>query len=246
MVQIPSGLVITSDWLREQNISAKLAWWYVHSNWLEKIDDKVYKKYGDNVTWVGAVSALQTQLHVPIHIGGKTALQLLGQAHFIPMQGIKKVTLFTEQKSHVPQWILSKNMWHVEFKIHQPSFFQNTIDISIVKRPIEGTNIYLSSPELAILEILYLVPSEEAFDEVSAIMEGLRHLRPNIIQQLLESCTSIKVKRLFLYLAEKYQHTWLTELNISKINLGHGKRVIAGGGSYNSKYQISIPKIEEE
>ena len=37
---------------------------------------------------------------------------------------------------------------------------------------------------------------------------GLNDLVPNQVQQLLEQCISVKVKRLFLYLAEKTNHSW--------------------------------------
>jgi hypothetical protein len=47
-------------------------------------------------------------------------------------------------------------------------------------------------------------------------------------------------------LADKFQHSWLGKLDVKKIKLGHGNRVIGEGGVYNSKYQLSLPKIEEE
>jgi hypothetical protein len=73
-------------------------------------------------------------------------------------------------------------------------------------------------------------------------MEGLTNLRPKKIQELLEQCSSIKVKRLFLYMAEKAGHQWMQFLNVPKLNLGKGARTIVRGGVYVSKYDISIPK----
>jgi hypothetical protein len=45
--------------------------------------------------------------------------------------------------------------------------------------------------------------------ECYQILEGLANLRPKILQELLESCNSIKVKRLFLFMASKAKHQWL-------------------------------------
>jgi hypothetical protein len=73
-------------------------------------------------------------------------------------------------------------------------------------------------------------------------MEGLTNLRPKNIQELLEQCSSIKVKRLFLYMAEKAGHQWMPFLNVQDLNLGKGARAIVRGGVYVSKYDISIPK----
>ena len=70
-------------------------------------------------------------------------------------------------------------------------------------------------------------------------------VKPKEFQKLLENCSSIKVKRLFLYIAEKIGHSWFKRLDLTKINLGKGVREITKGGSYNSKYNIIIGNIEE-
>ena len=73
-------------------------------------------------------------------------------------------------------------------------------------------------------------------------MEMLSLVPPFKVQELLEDCKSIKVKRLFLYMAEKAGHDWLKMLDLSKISLGTGKRATVKNGVYNAKYQITIPK----
>ena len=77
-------------------------------------------------------------------------------------------------------------------------------------------------------------------------MEGSTNLRPKVVQSLLENCNSIKVKKLFLYLAEKCNLPWLTKLDLDQINLGGGKRKIGEGGVFDSKYMISVPQIRME
>jgi hypothetical protein len=71
-------------------------------------------------------------------------------------------------------------------------------------------------------------------------------LRSQVVQLLLEKCCLVKVKRLFLHLAEKCQHNWLAELDLNRIDLGHGKRKIGAGGIYDAKYQLSVPKLTTE
>ncbi|MFX8825011.1 type IV toxin-antitoxin system AbiEi family antitoxin domain-containing protein, partial [Acinetobacter baumannii] len=78
--------------------------------------------------------------------------------------------------------------------------------------------------------------------ECFQFMESINKVRPIVVQKLLEACTSIKVKRLFLYLAEKANHSWLQHLDLEKIDLGKGKRSIVKDGAYNSKYQITVSK----
>ena len=62
---------------------------------------------------------------------------------------------------------------------------------------------------------------------------------------LLETCRSVKVKRLFLYLSERNELPWLKDLELDKVNLGSGKRVISKNGKYNAKYQISVQEIRD-
>ena len=76
-------------------------------------------------------------------------------------------------------------------------------------------------------------------------MEGLNNLRPASVQKLLEACKSIKVKRLFLYMADKANHDWVRYLNLDNVDLGSGKRSIVADGIYVAKYQITVPKALE-
>ena len=96
------------------------------------------------------------------------------------------------------------------------------------------------------MECLYLVPKEQNLIECFHFMESINNVRPDVVQQCLESCHSIKVKRLFLYLAEKANHAWFRKLNIDKIDLGAGKRSIIMNGRYNPKYKITVSKELEE
>jgi hypothetical protein len=55
------------------------------------------------------------------------------------------------------------------------------------------------------------------------------------------ACNSIKVKRLFLYLAEGHGHPWFERLDLNALDLGKGNRSIVVGGRLDPKYQITVP-----
>ena len=74
------------------------------------------------------------------------------------------------------------------------------------------------------------------------LMEGLLNLRPTEVQTLLEHCNSVKVKRLFLYMADKAGHAWLKYIDKTKINLGSGDRSLIKDGIYIKNYGIVVPK----
>jgi len=72
-------------------------------------------------------------------------------------------------------------------------------------------------------------------------MEGLTTLRPSLLQQLLEACSSIKVKRVFLYLAREAGHAWYGRLDKTRFDLGKGKRMIVRGGRLDAEFMITVP-----
>jgi hypothetical protein len=92
------------------------------------------------------------------------------------------------------------------------------------------------------MECLYLVPEKMDLVTCYELMESLNDLRPDKVQMLLEQCTSVKVKRLFLFLAEKAGHQWFSYLDPHKIYLGKGKRIFAKNGVYIPKYEITVPQ----
>ncbi|NLE00593.1 MAG: hypothetical protein GX640_12040 [Fibrobacter sp.] len=100
----------------------------------------------------------------------------------------------------------------------------------------------VASLERAILEVLADIPDNQTLDESFKIMESLNTLNPVILQILLETCNSIKVKRLFLLLAEKANHQWLQRLKLEKIDLGSGNRVLYKNGTLNKKYKVTVPR----
>jgi hypothetical protein len=51
----------------------------------------------------------------------------------------------------------------------------------------------------------------------------------------------VKVKRLFLWFAERHHHAWLKSLDREGIDLGSGKRMIVRGGKLDTQYNITVP-----
>ena len=98
----PDGLVYTQRYLTKLGYYHDLVSRYKKSQWIESVGPGAYKKYGDTVNWQAAVSAIQTQLNLPIHPGGRTALELLGYAHYIRFKD--RVFLFGKTGKTLPKW----------------------------------------------------------------------------------------------------------------------------------------------
>lgn len=93
--------------------------------------------------------------------------------------------------------------------------------------------------------MLYAVPQKTSTVEAYQILELLPTMRPRLLMELLTQCKSIKVKRLFLYLASKTKHDWYDSLDISKINVGSGVRIIDKTGVYDRQFNIIVEKLGE-
>ncbi len=189
--------------------------------------------------------ALQKLKRLPIHAGGKTALALHGYAHFLPLGSGAPVTLFGFSDVKLPAWFL-KYDWGVSIRYFTTKLFFQDRALGLTTKDRSTYTITLESKERAILEVLYLIPQAESFEEAKLLMESLTTLRPDLVQSFLKVCNSVKVKRLFMLLAERCAHAWLDQLDLSQVDFGKGKRVIGKGGHFNSKYQISVPQAMYE
>ncbi len=231
--------VSVSNWFQLYGVNRFLLNKYVTSKWIKRIGYGAYIKSGNNVDWSGGLYAIQKQLKLYIHVSGKSALQLHGLAHYLPIGNKVYIELFGEPGAELPVWFKNYD-WKVQIKYFTSNLFNN--DIGLTEKDFATYTITISTPERAIMELLHHVPENQTFDEADKIMEGLFSLRPDLVLTLLKECNSIKVKRLFLYLAEKNSLPVLKHLNINDINLGSGKRLIVKDGILDKKYNITVPK----
>ncbi len=238
LTTIPAGIVLQSFWLTAHGYPPALQQRYRKSNWLQSLGNGAMYRTGEKATYEGAVYALQNQSHLSIHPGGRTALAYLGKAHYLELSA-RKAILFGGDKERIPKWLASHN-WEVAIEYHPTNFLPEQLGLELYD--LKNFSINISGAARAMMECLYLAPEKQELMECLQIMEGLNNLRPNLVQELLEQCNSIKVKRLFLYLAEKVGHTWLKYVRMDKIDLGCGKRSITPNGVYINKYQITVPK----
>jgi len=238
----PRGTLAVYAWLKEQGVYRQLAETYVRGGWLERVARGAFKRAGDEVALGGAVYALQTQLGLSIHPGAKTALHMQGLAHYLPV-GLADSYLFGGKTEKLPGWFkpfLTKATYTMT------NLFGNKKTLGLTEHKTGEYSIKIASPERAMFEVCYDVPDKMSFEEASRLMEGLTTLRPNLVQELLEACRSVKTKRLFMYFAEENQHAWMRKLDLTKVDFGSGKRSLAEGGHYNKKYQIVVPKKDKE
>jgi hypothetical protein len=248
---LPEGLLVDAAWMTEQGYSSSLRSQYVAAGWLSQPARQVYVRGSGALTWRQAVVSLQTLLGHRLVVGGRSALELQGYAHFLA-QRTQQVYLYGTQPP--PAW-LARLPLRVMFRYRHSEPLLPLADFphSLQRATLPGDldalaygqwdwPLAVSRPERAILELLDELPNRETFQQVDAIMAGLVNLRPRLLLTLLARCRSIKVKRLFFFFADRHNHAWLGRLDRKAIHLGTGKRMLARGGVLDPSYQITVPR----
>ena len=262
---LPEGLVVDAAWLEAQGYSRGLRSRYLASGWLEQPARGSYRRPGGKLLWQHVVVSLQGLLQFPVIVGGRTALELHGFSHYASRIGPSEVHLYGDKPP--PGWVL-KLAPHQRLIFHGAKRLFRTQTIadqagSLSWKPLEqcfsdpelpsGGSLTrlswgqwdwplgLSRPERAILELLDEVPERETFHQADKLMESLRTLSPRRVQQLLEECHNVKVKRLFLWFAKRHGFQWLAQLEQERIDLGKGKRMLVRGGTLDPTYLITVP-----
>lgn len=234
--------MLTTAWLKGQGISSRLANYYATSGWLHRVGDGAFTVQPDTPAWLGAVFGLQ-QKSKSLHPGGRTALELSGLAHFFPLGDAYPVYLFSRAGERLPAWFKGL-LWFGRVRHVSTNFLPQELGL---REHHEGAfTVMVSAPERAALEFLHDLTLDAAgYEHANLVFEGLATLRSEVVQPLLEACASIKVKRLFLHLAEKHAHAWFKQLDLAKVSLGSGKRVLVPGGRLDPKYLITVPAAVE-
>src|ERR1700747_1213562 len=90
---LPEGLLVDARWLTRHGYSTSLRSQYVAAGWLEQPARGVYCRPRGPLTWQQIVISLQALLEYPLLVGGRTALEFQGYAHYLP-QHQKEVHLY--------------------------------------------------------------------------------------------------------------------------------------------------------
>lgn len=250
--------LVSSGWLRAHGYPSNLVAKYMASGWLQSPSRGVYLRKSGQPTWEGLVHTLQIREQLPLHVGGRFALARQGHEHYLRLGEAATVTLYGPAK--LPAWASKLPLRERvqacgsgPFDWPALAFTANTSDAMLNARGLErvtddsrAAGVVFSTPERAILELCDETPGSALVHEANALMQGLATLRPPLVSTLLQHCTSIKAKRLFLALADRNNHAWMAHLNLSSVDLGRGKRVLVRGGKLNAKYQITLPADLDE
>ncbi len=237
---LPDGLVVNRKWLKENGFERTAVDYFVRSGKLVRVGHGVYRRPGPPLKWEHLVYSLQ-ESGSPVHVGGRSALDLQGIAHYLPLGGKQTVDLYGVSK--LPEW-LSGLLSTVKFTARGKSGFDKLPTGALTTQPFGHWDWPLSfaTLELALFELLRDIQDEAGFSLADKYFESTTTLRPKLLNSLLQECRHVKTKRLFLWFSKRHHHQWLSKLNIDALNLGSGKRMIVRGGVLDKAYSITVPR----
>lgn len=253
LAELGDTRLVSSRWLRAHGYSNSLVARYVGSGWLVSPARGVYMRRGGRLQWDGVVRSLQVGEGIPLHVGGRFALGLQGHEHYLRLGDAGTITLYGPQQP--PGWV-------GKLSLEQRFEYQGKGPFDLPAVPVtaevsekalseaglawhsaapETDALVCSTPERAMLELCDSVSDAAGVYEADALMQAMTTLRPQRVSLLLRHCRSIKAKRLFLALAERHRHAWLSHVPLERVDLGRGKRALVPGGRLNPTYQITLP-----
>ena len=247
---VPYGLLATRKWLLRAGMSRSALDNQIKSGQLLSARPGVYVRPGTHLVWQGVVCSLE-RMGTDLVVGGATALEEEGRAPELPLSGRRSIHL--HGLDPLPPWAN---------RLDLPETFRRRsaawLTASGTGSDAEGRprasflttaapwgdgfrTIRLSMPERALFELLKDVPQSVSFERAERFLEGLSDLSPRRLELLLQRTASVKIRRLFFWLAERQGHPWARALRPDDVDLGRGKLALAKGGRFVSRYGITVP-----
>ena len=238
--RLPDGQVVNRKWLKTKGFDRMAVDYFVRSGKLERVGHGAYRRPGPPLNWEHVVYSLQ-EMGSPMHVGGRSALDLQGMAHYLHIGGMQTVELYGVNK--LPDWLNALQL-PVKLVAKGIGWMNKLPSDALTTHPFGHWDwqLQFSTVELALFELLGKIKDESDFSLADKYFESATTLRPKLLNKLLRLCRQIKTKRLFLWFSDRHRHTWRSKLNTDNVDLGSGKRMIIKGGALDKTYAITVPR----
>lgn len=216
---VPRGVPFSPETLRALGISTALTWHYAEAGWLERLGRGVFKFPNDELQRDATVKFLAARLP-GLHVAGKTALAWRGVRHNLPAR--ERLCIWGAKPARLPEWFTSR----FPARYVARKLFGKKLRREFGLQPLPETpdGPLVSVPERALLEMLGDVGVHEGIEEVRNVMEGVRALRPEVLEPLLKNCLLVKAVRLCVQWAEEMDLPWAAAARkASKQTRGRGR-----------------------
>jgi hypothetical protein len=219
---LPRGTPLSTQLLRDRGLTAKQVGRLAENGWLRRLGRGVYLLPGDELNREATLAWLGTQ--VPgLHVAGKTALGWRGVRHNLAFK--ERLVLWGEVPARLPAWLTTAfpamyQATHL-FDDSRPS------GLGLAPLPGERSDLLVSAPERAMLELLSDVGKSQGIEEARHLVEAARSLRMGVLDTLLAHLKRIKVARLAHSFADELGLPWADLARRHSGRIGGGQRWVS-------------------
>jgi len=213
--RLAPGTPLTSEDLAALGISADLAVYYARAGWLTRLGRGLYCRPNDTLDLHPSLLLLQCRFN-GLHVGGKSALDWYGLRQYVAQQPV--LHLYGWAAGRLPEWFTER--FPAEY--HRKRLFDEQPDALLHVGPFERRSgaPQVSAPERALLELLSEVGVRQPLPEARELVESAYNLRADVLQELLQHCTSVKTVRLCLQLGREASLPWAVKLDPATLPTG--------------------------
>ncbi len=213
---------MASAWLQKRGLSAKQVARLAEGGWLHRLGHGVYVLPGDQLNRDASLAQLAT-LMPGLHVAGKTALAWRGVRHNLAVR--EQLILWGDKPAKLPAWFTAAfAAGYQATHLFDERLSANT---GLASLPGGHSEVLVSTPERALLELLSDVGKGQELEEARNLMESARSLRLPVLEELLSHLKRIKVARLAHTLAEELELPWADLARQHSERLGGGRRWVS-------------------
>jgi hypothetical protein len=233
--ELPRGTPLGTPWLLEHGLTAKQTARLAEDGWLRRLGRGVYLLPGDKLDRDASLAWLAQNLP-GLHVAGKTALAWRGVRHNLAVR--ETLTLCGDNPAKLPAWFVDAFPSHYQ-SVH---IFDDAMppDLGLAPLPAGRSDVLVSTPERAMLELLSDVGKGQGLEEARHLVESIRSLRLPILEALLTHLDRIKVVRLACQLADELDLPWKSLALRHSERLGGGRRWVSVGKS-GERFNLKRP-----
>lgn len=195
----------------------------------------------DKDKWLRAIDIIQNKLKLDVYPGGYSAVTGWYHRH----DAILKPTvesLYGSEVDKIPDSIL-KGAWERKFYLFETDYFPKNLGVNRIKT--RDYILRIPALERGLLEMVYNINIRLSIDTVFNYFSDLHYVDPKLFQRLLETCTSEKIKRIGLFLADESCFDYYDKINLNNIKLDLTKNIDLASDdvfpNHVAKYNIEVP-----
>lgn len=211
-----------TTWLQARGLTAKQVSRLAQDGWLERLGHGVYILPGDQLGRDASLARLADSIP-GLHVGGKTALAWRGVRHNLAVKD--RLILWGDKSASLPTWFTS--VFPAAYQATHLFDLGLRADVGLAALPGGRSDVLVSTPERALLELLSDVGKGQELEEARHLVESARALRLPVLDELLAHLKRIKVARLAHALAEELGLSWAGLARKHSERLGGGSRWVS-------------------